>query len=287
MIYRFGVFEFDADAGRLSKNGRFLALEPQPARALARLLLRAGTVVSRDELREAVWGSDIHVDFDRGLAYCLSQIRSALGDSGDNPRFVQTLPRKGYKFIAPLTQEIDPVTSAPDAAVGARIHTRHAVNRAVTAIGLLTVLAGLGWLVLSLVPSRTSPLVVAVSVFDNESGRPEYDRLVAGLSDLVVERLTNIEPSRLAIVGNAAVLRQRRNLRNLSAVKAALDADYVILGQLQDAEAGLRFISHFIRLSDQTHLKATRLSFPNGDLSGLEAAVVQEADRVIRANVLN
>src|SRR5689334_12224850 len=102
MIYRFGVFEFDAERGELRKNGRTVALEPQPAKALTLLLARAGDIVSREDLRDAVWGSDTHVDFDRGLAYCVSQIRSALGDSGENPRFLQTLPRKGFKFIAPI-----------------------------------------------------------------------------------------------------------------------------------------------------------------------------------------
>ena len=93
MIYRFGVFEFDSETRELRKNGRAAALEPQPAKALALLLSRAGEVVTREELRDAVWGKDTHVDFDRGMAYCLSQIRTALGDSGDNPRFVQTIPK--------------------------------------------------------------------------------------------------------------------------------------------------------------------------------------------------
>ena len=101
MIYRFGVFEFDGETKELRKNGRAAALEPQPAKALALLLSRAGDVVTREELRDAVWGKDTHVDFDRGLAYCVSQIRTALGDSGDNPRFVQTIPKRGFKFIAP------------------------------------------------------------------------------------------------------------------------------------------------------------------------------------------
>ena len=82
-----------------------MALEPQPAKALALLLARAGDVVSREELRDAVWGADTHVDFDRGIAYCLSQIRAALGDSGDNPRFVQTIPKRGFKFIAPVASD--------------------------------------------------------------------------------------------------------------------------------------------------------------------------------------
>ena len=82
-----------------------MALEPQPAKALgAAAVARAVEVVSREELRDAVWGEDTHVDFDRGLAYCLSQIRAALGDSGDNPRFVQTIPKRGFKFIAPIVQ---------------------------------------------------------------------------------------------------------------------------------------------------------------------------------------
>jgi DNA-binding winged helix-turn-helix (wHTH) protein len=103
MVFRFGIFEFDDQSGELRRNGRAVALEPQPARALACLLSRPGDLVSREELREAVWGAATHVDFDRGLAYCLSEIRGALGDSAENPRFVQTLPKRGYKFLAPVS----------------------------------------------------------------------------------------------------------------------------------------------------------------------------------------
>src|SRR4029453_8757257 len=121
MVFRFGVFEFDGGSKELRKNGRAAAIEPQPAKALALLLSRAGDVVTREELREVVWGKETHVDFDRGLAYCVSQIRTALGDSGDNPRFVQTIPKQGFKFIAPVaTNESHPAIqhkSAPSSAV--------------------------------------------------------------------------------------------------------------------------------------------------------------------------
>src|SRR4051812_30932330 len=103
MTYRFGIFEFDDRAAILTKSDRAVALEPQPARALGLLLARAGDVVTRDELRAHLWGEGTHVDFDRGLAYCIGQLRAALGDSADNPRFIQTLPRRGYRFIAPVT----------------------------------------------------------------------------------------------------------------------------------------------------------------------------------------
>ena len=103
MTYIFGVFEFDSVALELRKSGRVVSLEPQPARALSLLLERAGQTVSREDLSAKVWGSDTHVDFDRGLAYCIGQIRAALGDSGENPRFIQTLPKRGFKFVAPVT----------------------------------------------------------------------------------------------------------------------------------------------------------------------------------------
>src|SRR5206468_1396463 len=102
MVYRFGVFIFDDRATLLTRADREIALEPQPARALALLLARAGDVVSREELRAHLWGGDTHVDFDRGLAYCIGELRSALGDTADNPRFVETLPRRGFRFIAPV-----------------------------------------------------------------------------------------------------------------------------------------------------------------------------------------
>ncbi len=280
MIYRFGVFEFDTATGELRKNGRAVALEPQPAKALALLLARAGEVVSREELRDAVWGADTHVDFDRGIAYCLSQIRAALGDSGENPRFVQTIPKRGFRFVAPV---------APPAAVAeASSPAAKTFNNWVTiplAIAMLGATIGLMYEAFSS-PSLQERVVIAVSVFDNETGVAEYDRPIAGLSDLVVERLTRIDPDRIAVVGNAAVLRRPRNIRNLKAVAQDVEADYVLLGQLQRGESGLRFITHFIRLRDEAHLKANRLSVADEKLAGLEAAVVEEFERAVREHAL-
>lgn len=288
MRYRFGVFEFDGDSGELRKNGREVALEPQPAKALARLLAEAGETVPREELRDAVWGADTHVDFDRGLAYCLSQIRGALGDSGENARFVQTLPKKGYKFIAPVTVVGDgPAAPVVPPSVARRSAAEDFRKWQALGYVVIGVALAMGWMVSRWGPADAPKAVIAVSVFDNETGEPEYDRLVAGLTDLVVARLTQVAPARLDIIGNAAVLRQPRNIRNLKAVAAALPADYVLLGQLQRGESGLRFITHFIRLSDEAHLKANRLEMPGGGMAGIEGAVVAEFERAVREYVLN
>jgi DNA-binding winged helix-turn-helix (wHTH) protein/TolB-like protein len=282
VLQKFGIFEFDTDTRELRKNSRAIALEPQPAKALALLLSRAGEIVSRDELREAVWGSDTHVDFDRGLAYCLSQIRSALGDSGDNPRFVQTIPKRGFKFIAPVAS-VSPVSPASPASPA------RGFNNWVTiplVLALAAVSVGLVVATFMSPPGPENVVHVAVSVFDNETGQAEYDRTVAGLSDLVVERLSKMDPDRIAVVGNAAVLRQPRNIRNLKGIADSVDAEYVLLGQLQRGESGLRFITHFIRLRDEAHLKANRLSVADEKLGGLEAAVVDEFERAVREHVL-
>lgn len=276
MIYRFGVFEFDSDSGELQKNGRAVALEPQPARALARLLENAGEIVTRDELRAAVWGADTHVDFDRGIAYCMSQIRSALGDLAENPRFVQTVPRRGFKFVAPV--------SAPEPAYDTR--PAESFNKWITIPLVLALLAMAVGLVVETL--RTPPIqdrvAIAVSVFDNETGVAAYDRPVANLSDAVLASLSKIDPDRIALIGNSFALRQPRNIRNLKSIAAQVKADYVLLGQLQRDEEGLRFITHFIRLSDEAHLKANRLRLGD-DLAGLEAAVVEEFERAVKTHV--
>ena len=279
MVQKFGTFEFDTHSHELRKNGRVIALEPQPAKALALLLSRAGEIVSRDELREAVWGSDTHVDFDRGIAYCLSQIRSALGDSGENPRFVQTVPKHGFKFIAPVASDAPIESVAP-----ARTFNNWVTIPLVFALAAVSV--GLVVATFMSPPEPGNIVHVAVSIFDNETGQAEYDRTVAGLSDLVVERLSKMDPERIAVVGNAAVLRQPRNIRNLKGIADNVRAEYVLLGQLQRGESGLRFITHFIRLRDEAHLKANRLSVADEKLGGLEAAVVDEFERAVREHVL-
>lgn len=294
MNYRFGVFEFESGSGELRKSGRPVALEPQPARALGVLLFRADELVTRDELKDAVWGKDTHVDFDRGLAYCISQIRTALGDAGDSPRFIRTIPKKGYRFIAPVHAPA-PQSETPDVVEGDhskadRLRPSGWLSQRSYLALLATLLLGAGVVagVALQGPGETpARVVVAVSIFDNETGLAEYDRLVSGLSDIVVTRLTELAPDRVAVIGNAAVLRQPRNIRNLKAVAAAVRADYVLLGQLQQADSDLRFITHFIRLSDETHLRANRLSFPNRDLTSLEQKVVTEFERAVQQHLLS
>src|SRR6266478_1825285 len=103
-ILRFGVFEVDERSGELRKQGVRIKLQEQPFHVLAVLLQRPGEVVTREELRSQNWPADTFVDFDNSLNTAINKLREAVGDSADNPRFIETLPRRGYRFIAPVTR---------------------------------------------------------------------------------------------------------------------------------------------------------------------------------------
>lgn len=119
-LYQFGPFEFDSGTGELLREGSPVHLRPQPARALARLLERHGALVSRLELQRTIWTDGTYVHYDHGLNSCMKQIRAALGDSRTSPRFIETLVRRGFRFVAPVVV----VSARGDADGGRRTRIR-------------------------------------------------------------------------------------------------------------------------------------------------------------------
>src|SRR6516165_4326438 len=105
-ILHFGTFEVDAHAGELRKQGKRVKLQDQPLQVLEVLLHRPGEVVTREEVRSQIWPQDTFVDFDNSLNTAINKLREALGDSADNPRFIETLPRRGYRFLAPVSGDL-------------------------------------------------------------------------------------------------------------------------------------------------------------------------------------
>src|SRR5437867_9129616 len=100
-LFRFGIFEVDVQAGELRRRGRKVKLQEKPFQVLVALLERPGELVTRDELRQKLW-PDTYVDFDRSVTIAMNKLREALSDSAENPRFIETLPRRGYRFISPI-----------------------------------------------------------------------------------------------------------------------------------------------------------------------------------------
>src|SRR5215472_8832975 len=112
---RFGDFEADLQAGQLRKHGFRIKLQEQPFQILAMMLERSGGVVTREELRQRLWPADTFVDFDHGLNNAINRLREALNDSADAPRFIETLPRRGYRFIAEVSSVAPlPIEEAPE-----------------------------------------------------------------------------------------------------------------------------------------------------------------------------
>jgi DNA-binding winged helix-turn-helix (wHTH) protein/TolB-like protein len=336
MTYRFGVFEFDDRAAVLTRSDRAVALEPQPARALGFLLSRAGDVVTREELRAHLWGGETHVDFDRGLAYCIGQLRTALGDSADNPRFIQTHPRRGFSFIAP-TAMVEPDRSTFDVLrssfdgtenglAGTKNEERRTENDAsatfvasatvddrsakafadlarrsgeaatasrsvsaalvVVTAAVFLVVAVAGWWSVSRNGTPERP-IVAVAVFDNETGDASRERAVATIADVVVERLTALGPARIGVNGNSKVLRNPRADRDPRTVARETHASFLIAGHLQTKDGRLSLLMHIIRLDDGTHVWVHRISRSADDrLESLDEDVAAQIEKAVRRIVL-
>jgi DNA-binding winged helix-turn-helix (wHTH) protein/TolB-like protein len=265
----FGLFDFDPATGELRREGRPVRLQPQPAKVLAVLVECAGDTVSRDELRQIVWPEGTFVDFERGLNFCIAQIRSALGDSADSPRFIETIPRRGYRFVAPVRTVAETEDRAPEPQLAAPIKQEPAETApAPTGLGGLraaaVVVSGLLLLVLAVAVVQTSrkddesgAVRVAVVPFDNETGTDAYSGLGQGIADTTVARLATPERlGKIAVIGNSAALRRPRSFRDLKAIGEAVDARFVVLAQVKRDATRVRLIAHLIRVSDEAHVWA-------------------------------
>jgi len=265
---RFGLFDFDPATRELRREGVVVKLQSQPAQVLGLLLAAPGEVVSRESMRQALWGDKTFVDFDRGLNFCIAQIRSALGDSAESPRYVKTLPKRSYQFIAP--------TAVPAAAVTIPVQetepARPTRRSAWLAIPAVAAIAGAAYVTLSPKP----PTRVAIARFDNHTGDPAFDNFAETLADSFIAELTTTGATRLAVIGNDPILRRSRTLRDVPAIGKALDVRFVILGSLERNTAGINVFVQLIRLPDQAHVGVARLSTGEGTSLKAPATLAQQ-----------
>ena len=268
--FRFGPFEFDAASLELRREGVLVRLQSQPAQVLAFLIERGDEIVSRDELRKAVWGDETFVDFEGGLNFCISQLRSALQDDSARPVYIRTVPRSGYQFIAPVQRISMPRPEQPK--IGDVKRRTFPARKAALALALATfaVLAFLGYRFRSAQNASRSP-ILAVLRFDNETADPRITQFSDALTDNVVEQLTSQSRGGYRVIGNAQILRLPREQRDLRAIASSLHAGYAVLGQVQAYGTQVRILAHLIRLSDQTHIWVVRMDRPLGDSLSLES----------------
>jgi TolB-like protein/DNA-binding winged helix-turn-helix (wHTH) protein/Flp pilus assembly protein TadD len=215
---RFDVFELRPDSNELFKSGSKIKIKPQAARVLGILAERAGEAVAREELKNALWGSDTFVDFDQSLNSCITQLRSALGDDPVAPRFIETVPRHGYRFVARLEEKPRP---------------QRRLVMVLAGIAVLVACAALLW---SLLPSGRTMLLVRP--FENLSGDPSQDFLGEGLTEELITRAASLDPETFGVYARATALRFGRE---------DLDFDYVLEGSFRREGDGLRITA---RLAD-------------------------------------
>jgi DNA-binding winged helix-turn-helix (wHTH) protein/TolB-like protein len=291
---RFGPFTADLDSGELWRDDVPVPLQDLPFRLLAALVDRPGDVVSRAELSAALWGSETFVDATAGLNTAVAKLREALGDAADRPAFVETLPKRGYRFVAPV-ERLEPAgVLAPAGARAAPSGDAPATRpeawaaparrrrwRLAAAAGAALVLAAaLGAWAVYPRWSDARNVRVAVVLFDNETDRPELSAFAQAMTDATVASLT-AEP-RLAVIGNAAVLRTSRPFRDVARIRDTLDAQFIVVGQVQWRDGAVLVRTHLIRGWDQAHVWLE--SFPRGSSS--EADYQSRVSGAVRAAMM-
>ena len=234
-----------------------MPLQDLPFRLLAALVERPGNVVTRAELTARLWGSETFVDAAAGLNTAVAKLREALDDDAERPKFIETVPKRGYRFIGSV-EAIAPA-AATETAANATAHESGTSGAGVSTrrrwlVGVAATLAAVTIVAIAAYQLRANreQLRVAVVLFDNETGKPELARLAQGLTDATVTALA-ADP-RLAVIGNAAVLRTARPFRDIALVRDALNADFIVIGQVQSRDADTIVRAHLIRAKDQAHV---------------------------------
>ena len=271
--FRFGIFEFDRSSRELRRDGALVRLQSQPAQVLGCLLEHAGQVVSREELRQAVWQDHTFVDFERGLNFCVAQIRTALNDSATEPRYVRTIPKRGYQFIAAVATKLSEEPPLLPLHTSARLRVRTVATFLACCLLLVAMFVAGYWAKRRSEVDKTP--IVAVLRFDNETGDPDMTRFSDAVTDMLVTELTAKGDGNYRVIGNARELRVPRQQRDLKAVTSSLGASYVVLGQVQRNGDQTRILAHLIHLPEQTHVWVTRIEQNLDNPLTLESRVAQ------------
>jgi TolB-like protein/DNA-binding winged helix-turn-helix (wHTH) protein len=275
--YRFGVFEVECAAAALRRDGTLVRLRGKPFDILTYLLERPGDLVSRDELRRHLWSADTFVDFDHGLNAAMNRLRDALGDTAENPRFVQTIPRKGYRFIAPVERvACAPVPAfttqlpAPAPAASSPTETSPAAAAPVppsavrrrwawtsAAVVLVALAAGATYLASrgTAVPVSGRSML-AVLPFENVSGTSDQDYFADGFTDELIAHLGGLNPDALGVIARTTVSRYRGRTETVDEIGRALHVQYVLEGSVRRSGPEVRITAQLIDVATQTQLWA-------------------------------
>ncbi len=282
--FRAGLFEIDLGSAELHKNGRKVRLQEQPFRVLAMLLERPGDLVTREELQTKLWPADTYVGFDEGLNTAIRKLRVAFGDSADNPRFIETVPRRGYRFIASLeSQAIPSPSSAAIAAVASPARGSHRIRWISFAAVLIAICA---LTVLLLTPQRhkthNGKIMLIVLPLENYSGDSQQDYLADGITEEIITQLGSLDPQHLGVIARTSAMQYKHAHKNSAQISREVGADYLLEGSVRRSGDRVRVTAQLIQASDQTHLWADSYDRDLGDVLKLESEIAGSVASEIR-----
>ncbi|MGC2110273.1 MAG: winged helix-turn-helix domain-containing protein [Candidatus Korobacteraceae bacterium] len=241
--YRLGAFEVDFRSGELRKSGLRIRIQGQPLQVLSILLRRPGRIVTREEFQNLLWPGGTFVDFDHGLNTAIKRLRDALDDNPERPRFIETLPRHGYRFIGPV-----------DA-----FERRRMVQ-----------------------PSWRYKKMLAVLPLTNLSADPSHHSVAEGMTEELITQLGKSDPEELGVIAHTSVEQYSSTKKTVLVIGKELGVDYVLEGSLRSEGNRVRISLQLIQVSDQTHIWAEEYDATLDDVLGFESNVAAIVTPIIR-----
>ena len=247
-VRRFATFEVDLRARELRKGGIRIRLQDQPFEILAVMLERPGEVVTREELRERLWPAGTFVDFEHSLNAAIKRLRAALGDDADNPRFVETLHRRGYRFIAAVESEGQPVRN---------LHVVRPPSK----------------------PADSVNVRLVVLPFTNLSGDPTQEYFSDGLTEEMITQIGRLCPGRLGVIARTSSMLFKRSAKSASEIGRELSADYLLEGSVRGDGDRIRITAQLIETRTEVHLWAETYDRSLGETLNLQTDVTAHIAR--------
>jgi TolB-like protein/DNA-binding winged helix-turn-helix (wHTH) protein/Flp pilus assembly protein TadD len=266
---RFGPFELDPLSGELEQDGVPVKLRLQPAKVLALLASQPGRLVTREEIKAALWAPDTHVDFEAGLNYCIKEIRAALGDRADRPAYVETLARRGYRFIA----RVAPKAGSP---ATPRARSRRLLCTAAAAAVLA---AAAGGLAVFRHRGGASPLparpLLAVLPFEDLSEGAGPGGFAEGLTEEVTVHLGRLQPAHVGVIARTTARGFATRPQPIAALRREFAVDYVVEGSVRISEQRAHVVTRLIRASDRRQRWTESFELQVEDSSEAQAQVAR------------
>jgi TolB-like protein/Flp pilus assembly protein TadD len=257
----FGEFQLDLRTRELQRNGETLDLQEQPFLVLTTLLQQPGQLVTREELIKKLWPADTFVDFEHSLNKAVKRLREALHDSADEPRFIETLPRRGYRFIAPVMgngAKLDVERSCADHAASSVRGPAQASSPGVEKIRLI------------------------VLPFENLGGDPEQEYFSDGLTEEMITQIGRLQPRRLGVIARSTTMRYKNSGKTVEDIRLELGVHYILEGGVRRAADRIRISVRLIQVSDETNLWAETYERCPADVLQLQAEIARATASEIR-----